>query len=153
MYIAKGICTAGRRSYTLVRDSRGMNCCLCGSIRHDFLQPLLKTYSRNVWVWKDRTNDRQPTQKSKYDREEVTVARGNSCENHENPFLVIVDTYPKRLRKPNSSNKKPKNGYLLNTRKMPPRKQMVPRSFSRREKNTSVLLGPMMAAMPHRNKI
>ena len=65
----------------------------------------------------------------------------------------LMMPYPKRFKKPNTSRTNPSTGNLERTRKMPPRKQMVPRIFSRRVKKTSVLRGPMIAAMPLRNKI
>ena len=36
------------------------------------------------------------------------------------------NTHPKRLRKPNVSKITPKNGHLMNTSRIPPRKQSVP---------------------------
>jgi hypothetical protein len=47
---------------------------------------------------------------------------------------------------------KPKNGYLHKTKKIPPRKQMVPRNFSFLEKNTNVLRGPIIAVIPHKKR-
>lgn len=44
------------------------------------------------------------------------------------------DTHPKRLRNPNVSTMTPTNGHLKNTRRMPPMKHTVPRSFCFRAK-------------------
>jgi hypothetical protein len=43
-------------------------------------------------------------------------------------------THPKRLRKPNISTSTPMVGHLKKTRRMPPRKQAVPRSLFLRAK-------------------
>lgn len=60
-------------------------------------------------------------------------------------------TYPNRFKNPKISTIKPKNGYLLSTRRIPPKKQIVPLSFSFLEKKTNVLLGPIIAVIPHKN--
>lgn len=42
---------------------------------------------------------------------------------------------------------------LMNTSTMPRKKQMVPRSFSLREKNNSVFRAPIMSVSPDRKRI
>lgn len=66
-------------------------------------------------------------------------------------LFVIITVYPNRFKKPNISTANPMNGYLLNTKNIPPKKQIVPFIFSFRLKNVKVLLGPIIAVIPPRN--
>lgn len=44
------------------------------------------------------------------------------------------------------------NGNLHKTKKIPPKKQIVPLNFSFLEKKTNVLLAPIIAVIPHRKR-
>jgi hypothetical protein len=60
---------------------------------------------------------------------------------------------PNRLTNPNNSRIMPITGHLIKTRKIPVKKQIVPRIFSLRLKNDIVRWNPITKQSPEINRI
>jgi hypothetical protein len=78
-------------------------------------------------------NKRQLAEESEDDGEEIPGTEMNVGKKV-GYIRVDEETHPKRLRKPNISTSTPMVGHLRKTRRIPPKKQTVPRSLFLRAK-------------------
>ena len=112
-------------------------------------------YRADIWQIQEAANERQLAEESDDDGEEISETAKKMGGKKVGVFYGLtgdLETHPKRLRKPNISTNTPMVGHLRKTRRIPPKKQTVPRSLFLRAKKKNVFCGPMMRKRPPRKR-